>query len=101
MSSTTNYLNTQTASDFALLGQLSLDLEDVVNGAHTEDVRELVSEALGEVHQAVCDLAEVTFLPNYSIIKIEASTSSLENSCPKPAPIPTDSQKRLSAFGWW
>ncbi len=66
MISIASALNTQTASDFALLEQLSLALEDVVNGAHTEDVRELAFEALWEVHQAVCEVAEVTFLPNYN-----------------------------------
>ncbi len=67
MVSIASSLNTQDAQhDFTLLKQLSLVLEDVVNDAHTEDVRELAFEALWEVHQAIFDVAEVTFWPNYN-----------------------------------
>ncbi len=50
--------------DFSLLEQLSLNLEDVINNASTESLRDLALEGLQEVHNAIGNLANIVFSPS-------------------------------------
>ena len=57
MVSVTSFETQNTRHDFALLEQLNLALEDIVNDAHTETLRELAFEALHKVQLTVAEMA--------------------------------------------
>ncbi len=62
---TTSPLKIQTGQyDFNFLEQLSLNLEDVIDNASTESLKNLAIEALLEVQDAIVNLASIVFSPS-------------------------------------